>query len=273
MLDKIKSFFRRIGAFAREKPILFVAIGGAVIFALYLIVRALRGRGQAQVPGITVAGHDPVAQTLPAFVPPAPGIDEHIGEYPDWEADAALGARFNLDHLRRMQTVLIEQFRDIQPVEMVIERFIERAPAAVAPAAVTPAAVAPAPVVAPAPARAPVVTAVRAPEMDIVAQAVQRAQAVRYEDEGAFQQAMRQAAAAARAIAPAVTPAVTPAHAPSVTPAVDVGLVQRLRADIARVEGLRGDAGFAQRMAAQWGSVEQYLAAQRQRLQTALRGG
>jgi len=68
------------------------------------------------------------------------------------------------------------------------------------------------------------------------------------------------------------TPDPVPTPALAVTPQPDAGLIERLQADIERVTRARRDPEARAYFAREWGGVDAYLAAQRQRLGEVMRG-
>lgn len=268
-MEKIKETFRKAFEWVKKNPVIGIALGGLALFLFYLLGRALfpRREQQEEAPGVIAPA--PVPQVFPAFqpgqrdiFPGEAGPDIGPGEAPAWHDLYIAGQTRIITALGDIGDLLRREGRPVAGVAEIAERQVDRA--------------------------APIIdeglaARLRADIARVEGRAADPGFAARMaaqwgsvEQYLAGQQARLQDVVAGRpdpaaaAAAPARPAAAAPA--PARVPVVDMGQVQRLQADIARVQGQAADPGFAARMAAQWGSVEQYLAGQRARLAAAMRG-
>lgn len=276
-MEKIKETFRKAFEWVKKNPVIGIALGGLALFLFYLLGRALfpRREQQEEAPGVIAPA--PVPQVFPAFqpgqrdiFPGEAGPDIGPGEAPAWHDLYIAGQTRIITALGDIGDLLRREGRPVAGVAEIAERQVDRAAPIIDEglAARLRADIARVEGRAADPGFAARMAAQWGSVEQYLAGQQERLQAV---VAGRLDPAAAAPAPAGQAAAPA--PA-RPAEAPArPAPVVDMGLVQRLQADIARVQGQAADPGFRDRMAAQWGSVEQYLAGQRARLQTAMRGG
>jgi len=155
--------FTKIKYYALKYPILAILGGGIILFLVYLIFNRLFGRRE----------EDPPAQQLQVippdmrFQPPAP-----VGETPQWHQPFIEGQERLLEEMRGIGARLINEQRDPNFINEIIERVEERVPDRVTPTPLLPelpifTPLDPAPVYTPTPALVRDERAITALESDI----------------------------------------------------------------------------------------------------------